>query len=87
MKPSQFAVLVPLEAVRTLQKANPVFEKSAGQQTLPSEVQGHRVVESVEPFGGLGLSVNVENLPRPHLHPKGQLKALDARLQLRVRFI
>jgi len=74
-------VVVPRLAVAApyLDEAHTAFEKSPRHQELPSVRAATVGLANV-----FGLTINIEHIDGLRLHPEGQLKSLDACLELRV---
>ena len=70
--------------MRDLDEADASFAESSGQQALPRERGGLRVVETVESFRGLGLSAQVEDFRCLGLHAEGEFEGFDAGFERRV---
>src|SRR5690349_2432300 len=84
MEANEFTVLVPLVAVRTLDKADTTLRQSPRHQALPSKVGGCLLVQSIELFRRFRFLVDLKRLRRFGLHTERQLESLDTPFQLRV---
>ena len=72
-------VVVPVGLGVELDEPHAALHQPAGDQTLPAEPLGMRLVQAIEPASRLGLAADIEGLGRLHLHPERQLKRLDPR--------
>ena len=77
------AVLVPV-AVRQLDEADAGLDEAPGQQALPAEVGGRRVVEAVQALRRRRLARQVHHAGERALHAEGQLVRLDDALDAGV---
>ena len=72
----QIRMLIPLHlavAMGDLYKPNPSLEKTPRHQALTSKILSHRIVQSIESQGRLGLGLQILNFRQTRLHPKRQL--------------
>src|SRR5262249_5065772 len=72
----KIGVLIPLVAVGALNETHIRFGEAAGEKTLPAEIGGLGVIETVELFCGFGFTRDVEDFRGFGLHPKRHLEGL-----------
>ena len=77
-------MLVPLVRVRALHETDIPLAESPGEQALPAEVRGHRVVQPVQLPGRFRLLLDLKRFGSLYLHAESQLKRLNPCLQARV---
>ena len=79
----QPGVVVPLRVgpVGSLHEPHPRLGEPPGEQAAQAEVARHRVVQAVQPPGGLGLALDAHQLGRLGLHAERELVRLDAALE------
>ena len=72
-------VVVPVGLGVELDEPHAPLDQAAGDQALPAEAIGVRLVEAVQSPDGLGLGPDVEDPGGLHLHAERQLERLDPR--------
>ena len=70
--------------IEELDEPDAAFHQPDGQQTLPAEQIGRRIVDSVEAMCGTALALDVKRLGRFSLHAKRELERSDPSIQLAV---
>lgn len=65
-----------------LDEADTAFDHATGGETLAGEVIAVRAIDSVEVLDVLGFSIDVEGLRGAGLHAVGELKTLDAGIEI-----
>ena len=76
-------MLIPI-TVTHLHEADTRFTQASGQQTLPPEVFGLRLVDAIQLHGSSGFATDVHNARCFRLHPEGQFHRLNSCLKVLV---